>query len=293
MTKLMIKALQFVVPIFLTLLITLPLVRSAAASPTLDQVKKMMHEGAIPVWQKATLKIRYVRAHPQDSETEKTWKFLDSETDVTTGKTPLERATTPISGKDMADITNWLRWRILSENADGRYSYAYALNLDRMKVDNHEFKKEAAMFLFHARLALMLDGARCVDQTSPRSVAERFEAQEFLQPLLQQIAQLTRVEKAIAMMDAATVEEMRGERPLLGFLCTNGLQTMEKALASGRKPVQLSPSDRKAPHSIGKSYAVDVSGIRSDIIPEGQWRKKRREILDTYIKNASSALWPN
>lgn len=263
---------------------------NAAAEPTVEQMQQIMQRSAIPAWQKATVQVRGLRSNPPDSDAAETWKALDSETNVATGKAPLERATTPKDGKDMFILSTWLRWRILSENADPRYSYAYASNLHYMRDGKGDFKREAAVFLFHARVALSIDGARCVDQASPQSIALGFEKQKYIQPLIEQLALMSKNEKAAAMLEAVALEEMRGERPLLGALCTRGARAMQKAIVSSRQIEEVNPSGRRASQSLGKTYSVDVSGIEPEVISEAQWRKRRREIIDSFVRSAVGLL---
>jgi hypothetical protein len=265
---------------------------SADAAPTQEQIKQLIQKNGIPEWQIATAKIKAIHTNPPNSRAAEKWKTLDAETDVLTGKAPLERATTARDVNELHELSLWLRWRILSENADGRYSYAYAANLQHMLDRNGAplYAKEAAVFFFHARLALSIDGARCVDQASPESVAIGYESQPYVRGLIEQIEKMSKKEKAIAMLEAVTLEELRGERPLLGALCTRGAQAMLKAMAFGRKFVEVSPNDSSASESFGKTYTIDISGIEPEVVPEEQWRKKRREVLDNYIRIAIEAL---
>lgn len=260
------------------------------AAPTQEQVLQVIQNQAIPVWKKETSEVRRIRLNPPDSNAAQLWQTLDTGTDTSTGKAPLERVTTPTDGKDMSIISTWLRWRILSENADARYSYAYALNLHRMKVGARSYEMDAAIFFFNARLAMLIDGARCLDKSGPEAIAAEFETQEFLQPLIQYIAQMSQNNKAAAMLSAASLEETRGERRLLSYLCTYGIRTMEKALVSGRKPIPMNSNNPEAKQPIGKSYSIDVSGIKPETIPEEQWKKKRRQILDSYINTARMSM---
>lgn len=265
-------------------------VGSAAAAPTLEQVQQFMQKNAIPVWQKAAVQIRGIRSNPPDSYAAETWKTLDAETDLSTGKAPLERATKPKDGKDLFVLSTWLRWRILSENADPRYSYAYASNLFYMRDSKGDFRKDAAIFFYQARLALSIDGARCVYQASPKSIAQGYESQKYIQPLIEQITQMPAKEKALAMLEAASIEEMRGERPLLGALCTRDARTMQRAIAAGQQPNEVSPSDRRVSQSLGKTYSIDVSGIEPEVISDDQWRRKRRELINSFVKKAIEVL---
>lgn len=280
---------RFLFGIF-TIVTSCAFVEAAVAAPTLEQMQQFMQKAAIPQWKNAASQMKSVRSSPPDAYAGETWAALDADTNVATGKAPLERVTTPRDGKDMFVLSTWLRWRILSENADARYSYAYASNLHYMRDSKGVFQKEAAVFFFLARLALAVDGARCVDQASPQSVGMGYETQRYIQPLMEQLSQMSKKDKAIAMLEAASIEEMRGERPMLVGLCTRGARTMLKAMTAGRQPERVTASDPRAADSLGKTYSIDVSGIEPDLLPEDQWRKKRREILDTFISNAVEAL---
>lgn len=256
----------------------------------LQQVQQTLRKESIPPWQEAASQVKSLRAHPPDAYAADTWAMLDAETNVSTGKAPLDRATTPKDAKDMLVLQAWLRWRILSENADARYSYAYAADLHYMRSPSGTLHKQAAVFFFHARLALAIDGARCLDQDSWQGVRFGMEGQPYIQPLLTQLSQMPKRDKALAMLEAAAIEEMRGERPLTAGLCTRGLRSMHKAQSAGRQPEPLSSADPQASGAVGKTYSVDVSGLEPDLLAEDLWRKKRREILDTFIKNAAEAL---
>lgn len=274
--------------IFLTSL----LANFAFASPTVEQVKQAIDKNGMPPWKRAIAEIRAFRANLPDKDMAEKWKMLDAETDPAIGKAPLARATTARDAKDFQDITAWLRWRVLSENADGRFSYAYAANLRYMVTSDGTplYPKEAAVFFFHARLALAIDGARCVDQSSPESVSVGYETQPYFKPLLETIGKMSKKERAIAILEAVTLEEVRGERPPFVQLCTMGTRTMLRAMSVGRQPLEQSSDASGSIGALGKTYAVDVSGIEPELIPDEQWKVKRRQILDQQIRNAAEAL---
>lgn len=251
-----------------------------------------MAKKGVPPWQRAIAQAKALRASPPDESTAEKWKLLDSETDPSTGKAPLARITSPSDAKDFQTVTAWLRWRILSENADGRYSYAYAANLHYMvKPDGTPlYPMESAVFFFHARLALAIDGARCVDQSSPESVSFGFESQPYLRPLIERIDKMSKKERAIAILEAVTLEELRGERPPFVQLCAQGTTAMLRAMNAGRQPVEKSSDSSGNISALGKTYAIDVSGIEPEMISEDQWKAKRRQILDQHVRNAAEAL---
>ncbi len=257
------------------------------AAPTLEQVKQVLEKKAIPIWHNATTKIKHLIDNPPNAKSAETWKELDAGTNTTTGKAPLARATTAKDGEDLFLIASWLRWRILSENADPRYSYAYAADLHYMRDSRGDFHKDAAIFFYNAKLGLAIDGARCVDKASPESIALGFETQKYTQPLIENIAKMSKIDRASAMLEAVAIEEMRGERPLIEAFCTRDASSMLKAIASGNQPEKIPSSDSNV---AGDTYSVDVSKVKPQVIPEIEWKKKRREILDGYVKTAIELL---
>lgn len=238
------------------------------------------------------MKAKLIRENSSDSYASGVWDALDKETDVTTGKAPLVRVTSPHDAKDMEVLLDWLRWRILSKNADARFSYAYAANLYYMidSTGKSIFPMDAAVFFFQARLALAIDGARCVDKSSPQGIALAYESQKYLQPLVDYVNRIPKRERSIAILEATSLEKLRGERPALGSLCTRGLKTMLQTLNAGSQPVQQSSEYQNTVHSPGKAYAVDTSGLAAELIPEDEWRIKRREIIENYIQNSIDNL---
>lgn len=251
-----------------------------------EHVLKLMQTNSIPQWEKARDQMRWLRLNPPNAAAAETWKSLDTETSFYTGIAPLTKATTPRDSKHLFDLSSWLRWSILSENADGRYSYAYALNLHRMRDENGNFNREAAVFFFHARLALKIDGARCADKSSVESIAAGYETQRNIQPLIEQISQMFLKERAIVLLEAVSLEEVRGERPILSYLCASGGQTILKAINLGRQSGETSPNTSH----LGNTYSIDTSEIEPEVLPDDQWQKKRREILDDHIRSAINAL---
>ncbi len=260
---------------------------SVLAAPTLDQLKLFMEQSSIPQWKNSASHIKNYVARTTDASAKSTWAELDAATDVASGKAPLNRATSPTDGKDLMNLSSWLRWRILSENADPRYSYAYASNLHYMRDSQGDYQKEAAIFFFHARLAMEIDGARCVDAAQPKRIASEIESQKRFQPLLAQLASTPERAKAFAMLEAVSIENMIGERPPLEALCAQGAQTILKALDAGRATEPASSTD-----SLGSVYSIDVAGVKPDLIASSQWSKKRKEIIDRATKSAYDILYP-
>jgi len=253
------------------------------AGPSPEQARRYIETRGMPQWQQAAVQARTFPARQRDPRSAATWKALTEE--AAAGKAPLVRATTPVDAVDMALLLDWLRWQVLSENADGRYSYAYAANLAWMKdpAGKPMFRMEGAVFLLHARLALTIDGARCLDRTGPEGVIAGFETQPYFAPVLESLRSLPAHERASAWLEAISIEEVRGERPPFPALCNRGPAAMRKARATGRQPVEQ-PSP---PGSPGRTVAIDTTGIEPDLLPEAEWKGLRRQLLDEQMRRAA------
>jgi len=185
-----------------------------------------------------------------------------------------------------------LGWKILSGNADGRYSYAYSYLLSLMKGSGGDLSKGVAVFLYNARLSLTIDGARCLDPSSIESVIAGYESQKNLLPLLEMVDKLPQKVKAVALLEAVAIEEARGERTGTEYLCGAGTKIMKDALNQGRQFEKLPDNSQEnvGINSKGNTYGMDITGIKLSLISEVDWQKKRREILEQSISNAAKAL---
>ncbi|MFA6179260.1 MAG: hypothetical protein WC696_06595 [Candidatus Methylopumilus sp.] len=262
------------------------------AAPTNNQIKKVMTEKSIPNWRAATEQSKTVVNSPPNNTWKKDWEILDLESIKGNGKSALNKASDPKNVSDLQGNAIWLRWKILSGNADGRYSYAYSYLLSLMKDAGGNLSQEIAVFLYNARLSLSIDGARCEDRSSIDSVIAGYESQRNLLPILEMVDKLPQKVKAVALLEAVAIEEMRGERTGTEYLCGAGTKIMKDALNQGRQFEKLpdNASENAGINSKGNTYGVDITGIKPSLISEVDWQKKRREILELSISNAAKSL---
>ena len=265
---------------------------TATAAPTDEQVRRVMTERAIPNWKKASIQASELKASPRNSSWSEFWRALDDQVKSVSGTAALAKASNPSDSNELFANAAWLRWKVLSENADGRYSYVYSFVLSHMKGPDGDYLKEAAVFLYHARLAIAIDGARCVDRSSPESYISGYETQKTFQWLLEKVGKMTTQEKAVALLEAVSIEEMRGERTPYEWLCTQGVRTELHAMNQGRQPQKVEQPDKDNRNVLGQgnTYTIDTSGIKAELVPEREWKKIRREILDRNISNAAKGL---
>ncbi len=257
------------------------------AQATIEQVKQVMLGTSIPNWKDLTQKSQQIIENPPNSSWKNLWADLDN-TEKSSPKNALEKASNANNAKDMFGNITWLQNKILTKNADGRYSYVYAYDLNTINLS----PKEAAIFLYHARLALTIDGARCVDRASADNIKIAYENQPSLKPLIDMVNKLPIRQQSIAQLEAISLEETRGERPPMELMCNQGNRAMIRAIEEGKLPQKADANsvNKGSINGIGNTYGVDVTGIKEELIPTVEWQKARREILDKGLADATKSL---
>lgn len=257
------------------------------AQATIEQVKQVMLGTSIPNWKNLTQKSQQIIENPPKSSWKELWENLDN-IEKFSSKNALEKASNANNAQDMYGNITWLQNKILTKNADGRYSYVYAYDLHTINLS----PKEAAIFLYHARLALKIDGARCVDRASADNIKIAYENQPSLKPLIDMVNKLPLRQQSIAILEAISLEETRGERPPFELMCNQGARAMVRAIEQGKLPQKVEPNsvDNGLINGIGNTYNVDTTGVKEELIPTVEWQKVRREILDKGLVDATKSL---
>lgn len=230
----------------------------AAQAITFEQVQRIKAQEAIPRWKVEALRTQALRATPPDADTASLWRALDAQTDPQVGKAPLEQVAVARNEDELLTHASWLRWRILSEKADARFSFVYAAQLNRMRDEQGDFDQEAMVFYFQAKLALTLDGMRCSDRSKAEHLVTWYAQQDDLQALAQKSSRMRAAEKSAAILEAIAIEEMLGERPPMGWLCP-------------------------------RRGADDNSGP-ARYLSDAEWRKYRSDQLQQLTRNAARDL---
>lgn len=257
------------------------------AKVTTEQVKQVMFDRSIPTWKNLAQKSQQVIDNPPNHQSKDLWHSLD-EIEKSSIKTALEVASNASSTEELYGNITWLQNKILTKNADGRYSYVYAYDLNTINLS----PKEAAIFFYHARIALSIDGARCVDRASTDNIINAYENQPSLKPLIDMVNKLPLKQQAIARLEAIGIEEMRGEREPINLMCNQGSRAMLRAIEQGATPQKIDSKsvNNGMINNVGNTYGVDTSGVKEELIPINEWQKKRREILDKILIDATNAL---
>ncbi|MBC7680716.1 MAG: hypothetical protein H7172_00145 [Ferruginibacter sp.] len=233
---------------------------SLAYATSFEDIQRIKARDGIPHWTEAAQRARALRAAPPTAAAAAAWTALDAQTDPQVGKAPLDQTTGTPSSTALVVNASWLRWRVLSENADARYSFAYAMDLDHMRNSEGDYDQEAIIFLFHARLALTLDGMRCTDRSKAEHLQSWYAALDRLKPLMQKADRMPVPDKSAAILEAITLEEMLGERPPMAWLCPR----RDASTLSGAAPPRFLSDDA--------------------------WRKYRKNLLEQLTRNALKDL---
>lgn len=260
--------------------VSIPLISTATA--TVEQINGVLTERSIPYWKKEMAQIKELRMSPPNPIWNQNWSGLDTIVKTVSGSAALTKASAPQDVNELFSNAAWLRWKVLADGADGRYSYIYALLLSHMAGPDGDYTREAVVFFLHARLALAIDGARCVDGSSPGVYVSGYESQSSFKRLIEKVEKMPVRARAVAAMEAIAIEEMRGERAPFEWLCTAGIKTSIQAVNQGRQfqKIEANADGNSKINGAGNTYAIDTTDISPNYIPENQWKKTRREMLD-------------
>lgn len=255
---------------------------SVSASANLS-VEKIMETQAVPRWQQAAREMEAVRKSPPSPALGTLWDQLDQLLASAPEVQVLGRAASPRNADEASALATWQRWRILARNADGRFSYGYAYNLGKMRDDRGDFHKEMAVFVYQARLALEIDGARCVEGSGHDQIIAGFESQAPFKPVLEMLAALPSAVRMSAMLEAVAIERARGPRPPLPWLCRAGDLAMQNAMRRGAELKPVPPEEEaNYPEVIGGKGHLRVVDTRLEdmVLLEGDaWDKARQAVL--------------
>jgi hypothetical protein len=258
----------------------------ACAEAPLELVKKVISEKSVPMWKKRAQDAIALNTNPSDKLWKEIWNSLDNTEKTVSSGAALQNATSPRSQNELGASLEWLRWKILTQGADGRYSYAYSYLLGNLKDSKGDLSTEAAIFLNHARLSLAIENSRCEDKTSSRSIIDGYELQPDFQPILKNTANLPANAKAVSWLEAVAIEEMVGERPVFERMCSMGSKAMLSAISKESNIKKTKDKD----YIGGSVNKVDTSKEKVERLPAAEWRKLRREILDKKTAEAAKAL---
>jgi hypothetical protein len=215
----------------------------------LKQLKQLQKESAIPVWQFSIHQIKTYYESMQESLVLQKWRLLNDWLIQHPQVAPIAIVTSPKDDIELGIYASWLRWQILVNNADGRYSYAYVFLLSQLHSQQDDYSEEMLTFFAHARFALQIDELRCANPKNSGFFSKEFEALEQMQMVLSMLDNLSADQKKRLQLNVQTIEEVRGERQPMAWLCAKMLK---------------------------KQRFIDAK----------LWQKKRSELMESVLLNA-------
>lgn len=241
----------------------------------------------IPYWLNARQQITTAKINTTGTSLDRLAKLtaLDAEAKPGGVNEAIRQAQSAQDLRSIQDDMLWLRWMLLSENADSRYAYAYANDLARLSGANLMF--EAVTFFYVGRLGLMIDGARCQDKSSYSSARSNYESTPAMRPILEYMEKMPPIKRAEALMHAISIEEMRGERKPQAWLCNQGLRAM---MASMDKIERKETKTSGYVIGSGTVAVIDTSDVVPEYLDDSTWLRQRKNILDETVRSAAGML---
>lgn len=269
-------------PLRLALLVACFALLSACATTTHEKLRGEIDRYGLPYWKKAADEIKSIRSNVNDGASLAQLEELDKELRTTPTPTLLQKTLTTSNTKELETNMLWLRWELLSQNADGRFAYYYAQNLSR----SPSLIGEAATFVMVGRLSLSIDGARCEDKSSYQTAKTQLENNPTMRLINEYMANLSAYKRAEMLMHAVSIEEMRGERKPQAWLCNLGTNSMLQAM-NNKENIKVVPSNGN--QSANAMIQIDTSNIAPKFIDDKQWREARKKILTDTLRSAVPA----
>lgn len=208
----------------------------------IDKLRNVQKESAIPVWQTATQQITNYHDDMRNAFILGKWKLLDDWIATNPQQAPITIITNPRDELELGAYVDWLRWRILAKNADGRYSYAYAYLLSQLPDAQSKLAEEILIFYLHAQLSLQIDELRCANEKNRGFFSTEFEAQDKIKAIKEMLNTLSTAQISTLRLNAQTIEVVRGQRGELLPLCPKtlkGKQFISKELWQKRRALVM------------------------------------------------------
>lgn len=258
---------------------------ACATTPSYDTLQTEMTQKRIPYWKKNAEGIQEKHQQVTRPDVLAQMNRLDLALNSSVSPSEFQKTLIAQTPQEMEINMEWLRWRLLSQNADGRLAYYYAQYLSRTRNAQGVLMTDAAVFMMVGRLSLEIDGARCMDRSSPSHVKNQFESNPGVQQINAYLAKLSQTQRTDLLLHAIAIEEIRGERTAQPWLCSVGLQSMLQAMNN--------PDNVKTVPSTGNTLAttslqVDTSKVTPKFKEEAAWKAERRQILDRVLRSVSS-----
>ena len=176
--------------------------------------------------------------------------------------------------RDVAETLDWLKARTDNSEASARYSYAYSAWL--WAAGRRDL---AASVYVLAGFKARWDGSRCADPTAAPGRIQQYESAvgrpivSFLQSADKDLWQ-----RVLAVL-SLNLEERFANSAKDEWVCSGGIAYFQKYFEKHPEQGQQPVGD---PSSPSRTIALADDTIHPEFIPDEDWRRKRKEVADTY-----------
>lgn len=251
-----------------------------------DLRNDITHKG-VPIWKHQADTMRKFVEKNNGSEVQKIWEELSQLTEKNMDEEFERFIVNPPTEQAMVVYANWLRWKILTKNADGRYAYYYAYLIQRgyEKSGNESMKNEPMIFYVLAHLSSEIDSLYCADKSARGQITRQYEQKDFMTGVNNIKLTKSKSEMLQYFVNALSIEEMRGPRPPQAVFCRQGYESISKAVKLGRMPTAkvIAEGPMKG-ITVSDDSTVDTSDIQPEYISNEAFLDQREKFIISSIK---------
>ena len=195
---------------------------------------------------------------------------------------PFTRLPDPSAQRDVAETLEWLKTRTDGKGASAQYSYAHAAWL--WAAGRQE---DAAKQYLMAEFQAFWDGTRCADPSAAPARTAQYASTlgRSIVPFLLSADQAVR--RRVVGELSPNLGEGFGDNPKDDWLCNGGAAYFRKYAEKHPEFGQQRIGD---PSFSGQTIVLTDDTIHPEFISDEEWRVKRKEVADAYLKEVNSML---
>jgi hypothetical protein len=251
---------------------------------SIDSAKNEIKKNANTTWKYNIDQINNYIQNEKDSETLKIWDYLNKLYEKDAEKEIIDLFFNVKSGEEAAAIRDWLRWIILTKNADGRYAYLYSYILDYEERRKRKKEKHSIVFYTLAHLSTEMDSLYCADKSARRVITNKYEKEPHMQALNEQKSKYSKNEMLNYAFNALSIEELRGARKPLAVYCQYSNNSILQAIKLGRTPkIETIQDGPMKGITIANDFSIDTSDIPQEYISKEDFLQEREKYIDSVI----------
>ena len=251
---------------------------------SIESAKDEIKKSANTTWKYNIDQINNYIQNEKDSETLKIWDNLNKLYEKDAEREIIDLFSSVKSGEEAAAIRDWLRWIILTKNADGRYAYLYSYILDYEERRKRKKEKNSIVFYTLAHLSTEMDSLYCADKSARRIITNKYEKEPHMQALNEQKSKYSKQEMLNYAFNALSIEELRGAREPKAVYCQYSNNSILQAIKLGRTPkIETIQNGPMKGVTVASDFSIDTSDIPQEYISKEDFLKEREKYIDSVI----------